>query len=279
MERAGGSHALLITLTTDFEAQSQGVGMMEAVIAQIAPHARVVHYRHGIPPFDITTTARVLETVQFIEPACHVCVCDPGVGTQRRALALRASRGDIFIGPDNGALLCAVKMLGGLIEAREIISLTVLREPVSPVFHGRDVFAPAAAHLATGLPFESLGPQLDPDGLVAPPYSEAVHSDGRLHSQVILIDKFGNTHLNITAHAWAALKLADGTPIELTLREGNPITAEQRRTFGAVRPNVVVLVPDNDGRTALSKNRGSFAGTYGARVGDDVVIHISAASR
>src|ERR1051325_5583686 len=125
----------LITLTTDFGKQSQGVGMMEAVIAEIAPTAHVIHYAHGLPDYDTISAARVLETVAFIAPAITVCVCDPGVGTARRALALRTTRGDILIGPDNGVLLPATAALGGLEEAREITNRNLMHHPVSPVFH------------------------------------------------------------------------------------------------------------------------------------------------
>lgn len=144
---------MIITLTTDFDKQSHGVGMMEAVIAAIVPNGRVIHYAHGLTDYSTTSVARVLETVQYIEPAIHVCVCDPGVGTSRRPLALHAQRGDILIGPDNGVLLPAAAALRGIVEARETTNRDLMRVPVSPVFHGRDLFCPVAAHLAAGVEF------------------------------------------------------------------------------------------------------------------------------
>jgi S-adenosyl-L-methionine hydrolase (adenosine-forming) len=122
---------MIITLTSDFGKQSQGVGMMEAAIAEIAPSARVIHYAHGIEPFAITSAARVLETVQFVAPAIHVCVCDPGVGTFRRAIALATRRGDILVGPDNGVVLPAARVLGGIVEIREISNRSLMRPSVS----------------------------------------------------------------------------------------------------------------------------------------------------
>jgi hypothetical protein len=125
------------------------------------------------------SAARVLETVQFIMPAIHVCVCDPGVGTARRPLAILTRRGDIIIGPDNGVLLPAVAVLGGAVEVRQISNPAVMRHPVSAVFHGRDVFCPAAAHLANGLRFARVGELVDPATLAPPPFTDAIHDDGR----------------------------------------------------------------------------------------------------
>jgi S-adenosyl-L-methionine hydrolase (adenosine-forming) len=166
-------------LTTDFGKQSQGVGMMEAVIAEIAPKARVIHYMHGIEDYDIMSAARVLETVQSIMPAIHVCVRDPGVGTARRPLAILTHRGDIVIGPDNGVLLLAVTALDVAVEAREISHPAVMRHPMSAVFHGRDVFCPASAHLANGLSFHLVGEPVDTASLAPAPFTNATQEDGR----------------------------------------------------------------------------------------------------
>ena len=263
---------MLITLTTDFGKQSQGVGMMEAVIAEIAPDARVIHYAHGIDDYDTTSAARVLETVQFIQPAIHVCVCDPGVGTARRPLAIMTHRGDVLIGPDNGVLLPAVAVLGGASEVREITNASITRRPVSPVFHGRDVFCPAAAHLANGLAFELVGEPLEPATLAPPPYSDAEHADGRWTARVIHIDKFGNAHLNISADEWHALLPTTGHTVEILIADGRRLAAEHRLTFGEAMPGTLVIVGDDDGRPALAVNRGSFATIYGVRLGDDVLV-------
>jgi len=189
---------VFITLTTDLKMQSHGVGMMEAIIAEIAPQARVIHYMHGIADYDTTSAARLLETVRFIMPAIHVCVCDPGVGTARRPLAILTHRGDIVIGPDNGALHPAVAALGGTAELRQISNPAVMRHPVSAVFHGRDVFCPTAAHLAHGLSFQLVGEPVHPAILVPAPYTDATPEEGRWMARVIHVDKFGNTHLNIS---------------------------------------------------------------------------------
>jgi S-adenosyl-L-methionine hydrolase (adenosine-forming) len=264
--------AVFITLTTDFGKQSQGVGMMEAVIAEIAPQARVIHYAHGIDDYDTASAARVLETVRFLMPAIHVCVCDPGVGTSRRALAVFTRRGDVLIGPDNGVLLPAAEVLGGVSEVREISNSSLVRRPVSPVFHGRDVFCRVAAHLANGLDFELVGELVDSTMLAPAPYVNAEHVDGRWLARVIHVDKFGNAHLNISQEEWDAFVPPDGGTVDVLIGGKRRVTVEHRLTFGDVKAGSAVILGDDDGRPALAVNRGSFAATYEVGVGDDVVV-------
>jgi S-adenosylmethionine hydrolase len=267
---------VFITLTTDFGKQSHGVGMMEAVIAEIAPEARVIHYAHGIEDYDTMSAARVLETVRFIGPAIHVCVCDPGVGTSRRPLAILTHRGDIVIGPDNGVLIPAVVVLGGAVEVREISNPAIMRHPISSVFHGRDVFCPAAAHLANGLSFELVGEPIDTAALTPAPYTDAEHVDGGWMARVIHIDKFGNVHLNISQHEWRSYAPPNGCIVDVVIPGGRRVTVEHRPTFGDVMPDTPVILSDDDGRPALAVNRGSFTATYGVELGDDVVVEYAA---
>ena len=270
---------MLITLTTDFGKQSHGVGMMEAAIAEIAPQTRVIHYMHGIEDYDTMSAARVLETVQFIMPAIHVCVCDPGVGTARRPLAILTGRGDILIGPDNGVLLPAVAVLGGAVEVRQISNPAVMRHPVSAVFHGRDVFCPAAAHLANGLRFERFGEPVDPATLAPPPFTDAIHDDGRWLARVIHVDKFGNAQLNISQDQWRSLAPPAGGMVEVVLSGGRRLAIAHHATFGDVRPGAPVLLAEDDGRLALAVNRGNFAATHQVELGDEVVVEPAGPSR
>lgn len=263
---------MLITLTTDFGKQSHGVGMMEAVIAEIAPQARVIHYMHGIEDYHTMSAARVLETVQFIMPAIHVCICDPGVGTVRRPLAILTHRGDIIIGPDNGVLLPAVVALGGAVEVREISNAAVMRRPISAVFHGRDVFCPAAAQLANGLGFDLVGEPVDPATLAPAPFTDAAREKGRWMARVIHVDKFGNAHLNIAREEWRSLAAPDGGTVDVVLRGGRRVAVAHHSTFGDVRPGAPVMLAENDGRPALAVNRGSFAAAYEVELRDDVIV-------
>jgi S-adenosyl-L-methionine hydrolase (adenosine-forming) len=277
--RRSEDQAVFITLTTDFGKQSHGVGMMEAVIAEIAPEARVIHYMHGIEDYDTTSAARVLETVQCIMPAIHVCVCDPGVGTARRALAILTHRGDIVIGPDNGVLLPAVAALGGAVEVREISNPAIMRHPVSAVFHGRDVFCPAAAHLANGLRFELVGEPVDTTTLAPAPFTDATQEDGRWMARGIHVDKFGNVHLNIAQGEWRSLAPPAGCMVDVVLPGGRRVAVEHHRTFGDVRRGAPMILSEDDGRPALAVNRGSFAATYQVGLGDDVVVEYAAPAR
>jgi S-adenosyl-L-methionine hydrolase (adenosine-forming) len=234
---------MFITLATDFGKQSYGVGMMEAVIAEVAPEVRVIHYMHGAEDYDTTSVARVLETVWFIMPAIHVCVCDPGV------------------------------------EVREISNPAIMRHPVSTVFHGRDVFCPAAAHLANGLSFELLGEAVDTATLAPASFTDAKQVDGGWMARVIHVDKFGNAQLNISQDEWRALAPANGCVVDVVIPGGRRMAVEHRPTFGDVRPGAPVILSDNDGRPALAVNRGNFATTYEVHLGGDVVVEYAAPLR
>src|SRR3989338_2368837 len=161
----------LITLTSDFGVQTQGVGNMEAIAYPICPEAKVIHLMHGIPDCDIVSGARAMETVQYMPVGYHVCVVDPGVGTKRRGLIIKTKRGDYLIGPDNGVLM-PIAMKLGINKVVEVTNEEFMIRPVSPIFHGRHVFTPAAAYLASGVKIEEFGKTLNPKELVKGPYED-----------------------------------------------------------------------------------------------------------
>jgi len=273
--RRSEEYVVFITLATDLRMQSHGVGMMEAVIAEIAPQARVIHYTHGIADYDTTSAARLLETVRFIMPAIHVCVCDPGVGTARRPLAILTHRGDIVIGPDNGALHPAVAALGGTAELRQISNPAVMRHPVSAVFHGRDVFCPTAAHLAHGLSFQLVGEPVQPAILAPapPPMPPRRKAGGWLGSST--------STSSATPTSTSPRRVALARPTSRAHgRRGAPGKSTPARcpppTFGHARPGTPVILSEDDGRPALAVNRGSFAATYEVELRDDVVVECAA---
>ncbi|MDP2949243.1 MAG: SAM-dependent chlorinase/fluorinase [Chloroflexota bacterium] len=198
----------IITLTSDFGLQDAYVGAMKGVILGINPAASIVDISHAVRPQAIEQGAFLLGTAwpYFPGQTIHVAVVDPGVGTQRRALALRTPVAT-FVGPDNGVLSAAlpeevreaVSGYGGpapieLPEGYRAVSLAneaYFRQPVSTTFHGRDVFAPAAAHLSLGVPLEELGEPVEAV-LVLPPFRARRQADGSLRGRVIHIDIFGN---------------------------------------------------------------------------------------
>jgi S-adenosylmethionine hydrolase len=266
------SNMRIVTLTTDFGVQSQGVGLMEVIIIQVCPEARVVHLMHGLPPFSIMTAARTLETVDCLEPAIHVCVCDPGVGTTRRGLAVATRYGHILIGPDNGVLRPAARRLGGIAACFEITNPAVMRPSVSPIFHGRDVFAPCAAHIAGGFPIEQVGSQLAETDLVTAPYAEAVIRDNRCEANVIQINHFGSAHLNIGHGVWESWRVPIGADVYVS-RHGNvSIRVRHGAVFADVDKNEDVILKDDYGRVELATNQGRFCDRHGVRVGDTITI-------
>ena len=203
----------LITLTTDFGLEDNFVGVMKGVIAGIAPEARVVDLSHAVPPQDVAAGAFVLVTgfAYFPEGTVHVAVVDPGVGSARRAIALQAG-GYFFVGPDNGLLGYALAALaeagqlegrwqdgwwelGGDARAVELTEWAYWRPMVSQTFHGRDVFAPVAAHLVRGVPLAELGPAVDRVQALALPRPEP-EGDG-WRGNVVYVDRFGNLITNL----------------------------------------------------------------------------------
>jgi len=125
----------IITLTSDFGVQSQGVGIMEGVALEINPEAHVIHLMHGLPDFNLFYAARIMETINYMPVGFHVCVVDPGVGTKRKPIIIETKRGDFLIGPDNGVLIPATRFLGGIKKIVEITNEKYMRQPVSPIFH------------------------------------------------------------------------------------------------------------------------------------------------
>lgn len=184
----------IITLTTDF-GLSEFPGICRAVLKRLCPEADIVDITHHIPSFDLRAGALALhDAAPYLPVGVHVVVVDPGVGSQRRALALRTGRGDLLVGPDNGVLLPGAERLGGIEAAVAIENQDVILHPTSTTFHGRDVFCPAAAHLACGRALAELGPALEPARLVRMQWPRAVAEGGAVHGQILTFDVFGSAH-------------------------------------------------------------------------------------
>lgn len=264
--------AKFISLTSDFGVQTQGVGIMEGTALSIAPDANVVHLMHGLPEFDVTAAARTMETVRYLPVGSHVCVCDPGVGTDRRAIICAVGRGDYLVGPDNGVFGPAIRILGGVVAVHEITNRAYMREPVSAIFHGRDIFTPAAAHLANGVPITEFGPAIEPANLVVAPYEEAVASEHEVQAKIIQINRYGSLHLNISHELWDELGIAEGDEIWLSLPGREPLRMPVTRTFGDVGKGEYLIMKDDYGRVEIAKNLGSFVEDIPVKVGDEATI-------
>jgi len=260
-----------ISLTSDFGVGTQGIGIMRAVALQICPDCEIIDLRHGLPGFDVTEGAWTLEAVQFLPIGCHVCVVDPGVGTSRRRIIIKTKRGDYLIGPDNGVLIPASKILGGIEKAIEITNDKYMRKPVSPVFHGRDVFTPAAAWLCKGVGISKFGPEIDKKDLVKAPYEEAKVSKGLVEGKIIHVNHFGSIFVNVRQEDFAksGIKYKDDVVIETA---GKKIKMKFLKTFGEVREGEVVMFPDDYGRIEIAINMGNFSKKFGTKLRDKITI-------
>jgi S-adenosylmethionine hydrolase len=258
-----------ISFTTDYGIDDGFVGVCEGVVARIAAGPRVIHISHTVPPQDVRRGAAVLaQSVPYLPPAVHLAVVDPGVGTDRKGVVVVTSQG-VLVGPDNGLLMPAAELLGGVRAAYELIEPAYRLSTVSATFHGRDVFAPAAAHLATGVPAERLGPPVDPAALVRLPEPETSVEAGKLSTEIRYIDTFGNIQLAATGADLDASGAVLGTTAHANLN-GRSVKATVGRTFAdTIRDGLIVYV-DSGGRVALAVNGGSAAGDFGGRIGDPV---------
>jgi len=255
---------MFVTFLSDFGLRDDFVGTCHGVIKRIAPDVQIVDITHGIPARAIVQGALVLaNTVPYMPQGVHLAVVDPGVGGPRRALALRDGDGRLYVGPDNGLLLPAVER-AGLAEAHEIVNPEYALSPVSRTFHGRDIFAPAAAHLASGATFESLGPVVDASTLVPSPLPEPRAIDGGLATEIVYVDTFGNAKLSaLTTELVDAVGPPEGRRFDVTLGDGRVHVIPWSPTFGERRQGEPLLYEDSYGRVCLGINQGSAADALG----------------
>ena len=202
----------------------------------------------------------------------HLAVVDPGVGGARRPVIVRDANGELFVGPDNGLLVPAAER-GGIESAHELANPAYALEPVSRTFHGRDLFSPAAAHLALGVEPAELGPPLSPDALVRLDLPRPVVDDGVVDASVLYVDRFGNMQLNLTREDLDRVGIVPGTRFELEFA-GERYYATAARTFADARPGEIVLYEDSYRNIAIAINRGSAAEMFAAQPGQHVLLHL-----
>jgi S-adenosyl-L-methionine hydrolase (adenosine-forming) len=240
------------------------------VIKQIAPDADVIDITHGIPPQHVLQGALVLaNTLPYMPVGVHMAVVDPGVGGPRKALAVRGADGRFYVGPDNGILLVAAERLGGIEEAVALTNRDFMLEPVSRTFHGRDVFAPAAAHLALGVGLEELGEGIDAGELERLEVPEPQVGAARIRATVLYIDRYGNVQLNLTSDHLEHAGILPGSQVEIQAG-WERVYAVAARTFADVRSGDIVLYEDAYRNVALAINHGSAAQMLRARVGQEL---------
>lgn len=240
------------------------------MIKRIAPEAEVLDITHGIPPQHVLQGALVLaHTLKYMPVGVHVAVVDPGVGGARKPLALRGTDERLYVGPDNGILLVAADRLGGVEQAVEIAEAAYMLESISSTFHGRDVFSPAAAHLASGLDLDKLGPALDPTALVRLEVPQPTIGTARIRATVLSVDRFGNVQLNLTRDHLEQVGIVPGTQVEVAVAFDR-FFAVAARTFADVRPGDVVLYENSYRHIGLALNQGNAAQAFGTKVGAEL---------
>jgi len=240
------------------------------VIKRIAPDVEVIDITHGIPPQHVLQGALVLaNTVPYMPAGVHVAIVDPGVGSERKPVALRGSDDRVYVGPDNGLLLVAADRLGGVTDAVEIAEKAYMLDRISHTFHGRDIFSPAAAHLASGLELGKLGPALDPAALHRLEVPEPSVGEARIRATVLYIDRYGNVQLNLTADHLARVGIEPGSRVEVEVGFERYF-ASAAKTFADARMDDIVLYEDAYANIALAINRGDAARMFAVQVGDEL---------
>jgi S-adenosyl-L-methionine hydrolase (adenosine-forming) len=266
---------MFITFLSDFGLDDDFVGTCHAVMKRIAPDAQIIDLTHGIPPQAVLQGALVLRnTLPYAPPGVHLAVVDPGVGSGRRALALEVGDERRLVGPDNGLLLPAAERLGSVTAAHEITNPEYALTPVSATFHGRDIFSPAAAQLALGLPPAKLGPPIDPDALVRLELPEPEIDAAAIRGTCLYADRFGNMQLNVTREQLERAGIVPGRRVRVSVG-GATHEAVAARTFADTEPGRLILYEDSYRNVSLAISRGDAAAKLGAGAGTGVEIEVS----
>jgi S-adenosylmethionine hydrolase len=265
---------MVITFLTDFGLQDDFVGTCHGVMKRIAPGVEIIDLTHGVRPGRILQGALTLaNSLPYMPVGVHLAVVDPGVGGGRRPLALRDGEGRMYVGPDNGLLLPAADRFGGVVEAHEIANPDYALQSVSRTFHGRDLFSPAAAHLALGVSLADLGPPIDPEALVRLELPQPLVERARIQATVLGVDRFGNVALNLTREHLDEAEIVPGMRVELA-SQGVQYYAVAARTFGDGRPGDLILYEDSYRNLAVAVSQGSAASLLGVEEGSELLIEV-----
>jgi S-adenosylmethionine hydrolase len=263
-----------LTFLTDYGLEDAFVAVCHGVASQIAPDLQITDISHLIPRGDIRRGAAVLaQAVPYFPPAVHVAVVDPGVGTARRGVAVEAGN-SILVGPDNGLLSVAVAAAGGAVRAVSLTNRALWRDTTAATFHGRDIFMPVAARLATGLALDEAGEPAEVSSLVSLPRPECrITADGA-RVEVVTIDGFGNVQLSLPGADAPRAGLIPGTTVTLAWDDGE-VTVPFVRTFGEVAPGEALCYRDGGDWVALAVANGDAARRFGLRPGAKIKLFVT----
>jgi S-adenosylmethionine hydrolase len=258
-----------ITFLSDYGLTDEFVGVVKSVIRSIAPEALVIDLTHEIEPHDVRGGGLTLaRSAQYLAPGVVLAVVDPGVGSDRRAVAIEVGDGQsVLVGPDNGLLAAAVAMVGGADRAVALTNPDYQLPAPGPTFAGRDVFAPAAAHLCNGVDLDALGEPVDPANLLPGLLPVTRDEDGAIVAEVLWIDRFGNAQLNVDPDEVTGF----GDRVRVRFAETKR-TAVRADSYAALRTGEIGLVVDSYGLLSIAVDRGSAADQLGLHAGDPVTL-------
>lgn len=259
-----------VSFLSDYGTVDEFVGLVHSVIRSIEPGAAVIDITHQIPPYDVRAGGLALaRSVPYLCPGVVIAVVDPGVGSERRGIAVEVGDGmSVLVGPDNGLLAPAVAMCGGAGRVIELTNADYQLPAPGPTFAGRDIFAPAAAHLCAGVPFEELGSLIEATSLTPGLLPVSHYDQDVLIAEVLWVDGYGNAQLNLDPDEIVGF----GDRIRLEFN-GTIRAAKVVSTFGAVGPNEVGLIVDSYGLVAVVVDQGSAATTLG--LNPATAVHLS----
>jgi S-adenosyl-L-methionine hydrolase (adenosine-forming) len=261
-----------ISFLSDYGTDDEFVGVVKSVIRSIAPHVTVIDITHAVPPYSVKSGSLALaRSVQYLCPGVVLAVVDPGVGTDRRGVAIQVGDGESYlVGPDNGLLAPAVGLVGGATSAVTLDNADYQLVAPGATFAGRDIFAPAAAYLCAGVPLEELGTPVDPAGLLPGVMPLPREEDGALVGQVLWVDRYGNCQLNLDPDQ------LDGWHERVQVRWSGPRSGVRSvklaTSFAALGRGELGLVVDSYGLLAAAVAEGSAADLLGLAVGDEVAL-------
>jgi len=265
----------IITLLSDFGLIDPYVAEMKAVILSIYPDARIVDISHGIEKFNVRMGAFILASAAPYFPigTVNLAVVDPGVGTKRRPIIVETGR-SLYVGPDNGLLILSA-LIDGITNIYHITSEKYVLPQVSRTFHGRDIFAPVAACLASGVKPNEFGPEIR--DFEKPPFAEPDVKGGEVSGEILFIDSFGNMTTNISAGLLQRIKVADGVSLKIDVGEKSTVL-KLCKAYGEAPPQTPLAIISSSNFLEISVNQGNAAETFRAKVGDTVKIAFPAVS-
>ena len=257
---------------SDFGTTDEFVGVVHSVINSISPFVKVIDITHGIPYYDIRSGGLALaRSAQYLSPGVVLAVVDPGVGTQRRAVAVEVGGGEsVLVGPDNGLLAPAVALVGGADRAVSLTETKYQLPAPGPTFAGRDIFAPAAAHIASGVDLSDLGDEVAVSTLIPGLMPITSKENDGIHAEILWVDQYGNAQINLDPTE-LEIKENDINHFEIKTAELTRI-AKKVETFEELGGGELGLTIDSYGLVALVIGRGSAAEEMKIRTGNQVII-------